>query len=632
MPENVTDASQPATPAQRLTGDDGAVAHPGNPQAWWPGALAVLGYTLTTLYLFRPLIAQLNHAIAGPFPDGDGFYNVWHLWAARRALAAGQDPAFTNLIYALRPGQIQIFVEYFYSNLVGSVLQFVASPLATYNLLIISSFVLSGCTAYLLATHFLRNRLACFTAGWLYTFSTYHFNRAGGHLGLCTIQWLPLCAWRLLVFVERPSLRNAILAGITVALVPFSDVYYVACFLVPFGLVLLGRTLILQPRWFTARRHLVLAGAALLVAAGIAGPPLRSYFHMDAEMAESNRRMVAQTRDRGGADLAEYLLPLRNYPYLGHSTAAIYGRMTAIEKDAYPGGITLLLAAAALCFARARRTGALFWLAVAVTAAVFSLGPTIAVAGRIVGPSPVYNLVFGFPPLSQFRAPNRTSVLALLAAAMLAGYAVEILFARMASQPARRVLAGAVLAPVLWLALLDSSLWGMPYPSRPVSSPQLYEIIARDADDRILLNLPLASLESHQFYQTVHHKRLASGFVSRATPSMAQSLGSVANLNLFWVTNPSALQTVGFARNQRVVGAEHHTAPNPAFKAALLARGIRYVVLRHSTDADSQAWMRQYLLGSLGMPFYEVSSEGLTAWCLDVTCPGASTARPFDAH
>jgi hypothetical protein len=574
------------------------------------------------VYLFHQVLARLNQVITGPFPDGDAFYNVWHLWIAKRAFEHGEDPAFTNLIFALAEKPAHIFVEYVYSDVVGWLLQLAAQPLAAYNLLVISSFVLAGCTTYLLAFHYLQNRVASFAVGWFYTFSTYHFSRAGGHLGLCTIQWIPLCAWRLIVFVERPTPRNAVWAAAGVALVALSDVYYIACFLVPFGLAVLIRLLLRERAWFSARRHLGLAAMVGVLALAVAGPPLRSYAHLDPEMTAANRRMVDDTRTRLGADLASYVLPYASSGYFAGLAAPIYARMSAIEKDGFLGGIPIVLAVTALCFAQPRRTGAFFWLGVAVIGIVLSAGPRVTIGGRVLGPSPLYNVLFAVPPLSMFRAPNRTSVTVLLATAMLAGFAITTISSRLPTWR-WKVLGSLVLAVLLPAHLWASLPWGMPYPASPVAVPELYRVIGRDPDDRLLLDLPLIPLESFQFYQTIHQKRITIAFVSRITPSMVQSVSKVPGSALFWVTNGSAAMQVGFARDWRVVATARRPPGTPQLRVELQRLGFRYVVLHHSTDPDTQQWMREYLLASLGLPFYEVKQEGLTAWCVDVTCPAA---------
>jgi hypothetical protein len=289
--------------------------------------------------------------------------------------------------------------------------------------------------------------------------------------------------------------------------------------------------------------------------------------------------------------------------------------MIAIEKDAYLGAVALLLGGLALCFRANRTADVLFWFAVAAVGVMVSLGPTIMIAGRVVSPSPLYNLLFGFPPLSQFRIPCRAAVVALLGVSVLAAFAAQSLLTQ------RKIVGAMGVLGLLGIAVLDSSSWGVPYPSQSVTIPRLYQDLAQDRDDVILLNLPLTPQETFQFYQTIHQKRLPFAFVSRLTPSMRKSVDDVPHLGLFWVTNGSSEQLVGFARNWEVVGARERPEPVPQLKMDLQNRNIRYVVLHHTTDPHSQAWMQAFLLGSLGTPFYESQGEGLTAWCLVAACP-----------
>ena len=139
---------------------------------------------------------------------------------------------------------------------------------------------------------------------------------------------------------------------------------------------------------------------------------------MDAEMASANQALVEATLTRGGADLASCVLPSPGSRYVQYWTAPIYARMIAIERRMLSGCRALLLAGLALCFRTNRKGDARFWLAVAAVGVVISLGSTVMVAGRVVSPSPLYNLLYGFPPLSQFRIPSRTAVTVLLGASL----------------------------------------------------------------------------------------------------------------------------------------------------------------------------------------------------------------------
>jgi hypothetical protein len=63
-------------------------------------------------------------------------------------------------------------------------------------------------------------------AGFIFSFSSYHFAHVSGHLNLIAIYWLPvfLLAWMKLL--DRPTRRMALAAAAALLLVTFSDYYY----------------------------------------------------------------------------------------------------------------------------------------------------------------------------------------------------------------------------------------------------------------------------------------------------------------------------------------------------------------------------------------------------------------------
>src|SRR5579859_2017421 len=246
-----------------------------SPERWraWLGwfarhhrTTALIAYTAITLLLTFPAILHLGDAIIGPLPvsANDNFWYVWYPWAFRQAVSSGQDPAFTHLIYALFP-RVQLFAPSYFSGALGAVLLVVMPPLAAYNILVLLGFVLSGFTMYLLVNEFVPNRWASFLAGFLYTFSTFHFWHATGQLDLATMQWLPLAAWRIIAFYRRPSWRNAIWMGLSVALVPLSDLYLAAYFFVPFGVLFAGGLLIFRRGWLASPRNVLYGGLGIAI-------------------------------------------------------------------------------------------------------------------------------------------------------------------------------------------------------------------------------------------------------------------------------------------------------------------------------------------------------------------------------
>ncbi len=213
--------------------------------------------------------------------------------------------------------------------------EWLMGPVAAYNLVVLLSFATSGLTVYLLVGEIGASRLSRFCAGFLFTFSTYHFARAAGHLGLLTIQFLPFFAWRLLVFFRSPSWRSSILAGVALALVPLSDIYYAPYFALPFGIMALLRQVWLAPSWLASRRNLILVTAVAAVGLGLAVPPLHGFLHIDPGIQQAIEQQRGSTEDLS-TDLAALFVPAAANPFLGALVAPVYARMaTPFKVETY---------------------------------------------------------------------------------------------------------------------------------------------------------------------------------------------------------------------------------------------------------------------------------------------------------
>ncbi len=102
-------------------------------------------------------------------------------------------------------------------------------------------------------------------AGYVVTFSAYHFAHGRGHLQLVALEWVPLCLLCLHRLLTRPSVAVAVAAAGTLLLVDLCDNYYL------FYCVLAGLLLVLA-RWreeesvrFLVRRPYVLPLAVFLI-------------------------------------------------------------------------------------------------------------------------------------------------------------------------------------------------------------------------------------------------------------------------------------------------------------------------------------------------------------------------------
>jgi hypothetical protein len=182
----------------------------------------------------------------------------------------------------------------------------------------------------------------------------------------------------------------------------------------------------------------------------------------------------------------------------------------------------LLAAVGSLAFRRRLRP----WIAAFVTFVVLSLGPLLQVNGRLVFdfdgletsfPLP-FILLHYLPVVKANRAPNRFSVVVMLALAVLAGYGAYWLLRRL-RRPALRSVASVLMALVLFEHL------AVPLPLTDARIPAIYQAVAEESGDFAILQLPMGWRNSYgvlgaentrtQYYQTYHHKRLLSGNISR---------------------------------------------------------------------------------------------------------------------
>src|SRR5262245_37140924 len=137
---------------------------------------------------------------------GDGLQNVWNIWWVERALTVlHQSPWHTtDLHYPYGTSLIAHTLNPF-NGLVAIPLSTFLSPLVVHNCLVTFSFIAGGVTMYMLAHHLTRSHAASLLAGYVFTFSSFHFAHAEGHLQLVALEWIPLFVLLWLKLVETPT-------------------------------------------------------------------------------------------------------------------------------------------------------------------------------------------------------------------------------------------------------------------------------------------------------------------------------------------------------------------------------------------------------------------------------------------
>ncbi len=458
--------------------------------------------------------------------------------------------------------------------------------------------------------------LAALLGGVIYAFASNRAIYAAlGHYDMVTTQWLPFYALYLLKTLREPKLKNAILAGLFFALASLAEMIF-ASFLALLTVVVLlaswraGRNVpqaaglrlwrrprqsgglryraILRAGWPAVLGRLALAGAvALLIWSPVLIPIAREFLTADYALTGWGES-VKLSADVVGLVTPTDLNPVGAIPpwsprpgghgdtaptdSLGRWTAALRaveegkGRFGDINT-VFVGYVTLGLALLGAWRGRGRVK---VWTWSALAFGVLVLGPLLQINGRyrfslagllpegVTVPLP-FTLLHFIPFINANRAPNRNSVILMLALAMLAAYGAAWLLGKISESANQRINESAnqrinesasqrinesasqrisairhspfairlvYLSTCLLAAFIILEHLAVPLPTTDARVPEIYSRISQESGDFSVMQLPLGWRNSFgvlgseqtqlQYFQTVHGKPMIGGNISRA--------------------------------------------------------------------------------------------------------------------
>ncbi len=521
-----------------------------------PTARATVLFTILAVIVTWPLVAHLSTQVIGPF-YGDNLEYVWKIWWTKHAiLDLGQSPLIQPDIYypfgyPLAYGEITPIHTY-----LGIPVTALFGPVATYNLFILLSVVLSGLFTYLFVRELTDSDPAGIVAGVGFALCPYHMARIAGNLPLVDTQWLPLFLLFLERFIQKTSGQtdkqgrpwlDAGLAGVFFAASALSSWYYALAWgvLAPEYLYTRTRKAWSKSNWQAwVRGGLAFAAAsgALIVPfllpylevqqAGAAKIPLEQTAFWSANLTDfftPNPRHFLW-----GDWVQNHLTPFADLPYefllswgLGLSILALFGwrrgrtlvgpgwgwwilvsfvlslgpvfkLFNAIISLPAPAGLTGII------------NGTLNWLG---QHSLANEAYTLAPAGRITLPLPALFLRWFIPGLVGLRSWGRFALYTTFGLATLAG-AGTAAFLRDAARRSKlktntRWIVTALLAGLIFFEFYTGPQQMITPGPRPVD-----EWLADRPQATTLIQMPLlVALSGPQMYYSMHHgQRVASGY------------------------------------------------------------------------------------------------------------------------
>lgn len=469
--------------------------------AWCRGPRQLLAslvlFTALTTAVTWPQARELREGIADV---GDPLLNTWALaWVAHQLPYAPAHIFDANIFHPER--RTLAYSETLLAPaLLGAPLAWLGvGPVAVYNVLFFLAFVLSGAGLALVVHDVTGSRSAAVISGTSFAFLPFRFDHYS-HFQLLQTEWMPLALWFLHRMVRDARGRDAVGLGVSLGLQVLTSVYnalFLGTFLAVVGAALLA--------WQGVTWRRVRAVALAVAVAGVLATPVA--------IAHLRARAVVGERGRGeaasmSAELTDYLAAVSWHRVHG-SRAERFG---GIERRLFPGVVVVVLAAVAL------------WPPVSGPRLAYALGMLVALEMSRGFNGWLYPWLYDHAFLFRsLRAPARMGLIVGLALAVLAGFGVARLQARLR--------AGAALALTLVLlggVLVDSWVAPIGLTMVPNEVPEIYADLLRhrglstdvpivrrrgEPNPAVLLELPLSTeVPTYMYYSTYHWQTLVNGY------------------------------------------------------------------------------------------------------------------------
>jgi hypothetical protein len=464
--------------------------------------------------------------------QGDGLQNVWNLWWVEKAITMlHQSPWHTQYLHYPYGTTLIGHTLNPFNGFVAAALSRFLSPVPVHNAIVTFSFVLGGVTAFLLAHYLTNSYWPSLIAGYIFTFSSFHFAHAEGHLQIVSLEWIPLFVLLWIKLLSKPSIALGAASAAVLFLVILCDYYYF------FYCVLAGLIIFC---WFLVHKKTPFSFSKKET-----WPPF-SVFVILALVTSgilSGSLVFVTFRDGlvGNASPVDYSLDLlAPFIYGGHwrfafLTSAYWTRLTGnIHESSVHLGLSVVILL--IYVWRKRRLSAAsevgLFFALLIFFAVTALGPTLHIAGRKVLPWlrwPYAWLEAIFPPMKVASDPVRMMVMVILCAAVISAFGFRLLFC---GSRAAKVFA------VVLMALLFIEYLPKPIPLTLVPVPEYVRVLKNlPGNEGVLDTVANPALNQfydaapslNLFYQTVHEKPLAFGYLARIPRTVEQKDNELAS-------------------------------------------------------------------------------------------------------
>src|SRR4030042_1329903 len=476
--------------------------------------LPILLYFILFCILTYPLIFNFHtHFFAD---TGDGLQNVWNIWWVNKAVTQlHQSPWYTTYLHYPQGTSLLGHTLNPFNGFLGIFLLKFLSLIETHNVIVLFSFVIGGFTAFWLDYFITKSYWSSLIAGYIFTFSQYHFMHAEGHLQLVSLEWIPLFIliwYRLLI---TPSIFKACISAAVLFGVLLCDHYYFLCCTLTALLMILWYALSTRDfLFFLKKEYLPVFSVFIfvcLITSGILVGLLLQLNRQDPLLGYHNPLEFS-------LDLLAPFIPGGHWRFASLNQfywSKLPGNIN--ESSVYLGlGVIFLLVYTWVNRQKCRLhvPSLSLWYVILFFFGIMALGPALNVGGKRIfaGIMPYDILQTLIPPLKLSGCPVRMMVMVMLSASVISAIGLCMLFRRL--NPARSLLIGAILGALLLVDTLPRSI-----PSSRITVPEYINLLKNLPDNGGIIDI-INPEPIKLYYQTIHEKPMGDGYISRYPTSV----------------------------------------------------------------------------------------------------------------
>jgi hypothetical protein len=441
--------------------------------------------------------------------NGDGLQNIWNVWWINKAAGLHQSLWHTQFLH--HPFGVTLLGQTLnpFNGLVAIPLLKIFSLTQAFNIMVIFSFLAAGVTTFWLCYYFTKNYIASIIGGFIFTFSSYHFAHAIGHMQLISLEWIPLFIllwWRLLL---KPKYTTAVGASFVLLLVLFCDYYYFLYSVMAAGLIFgylwWKKEIPSLKKKQTFLPFLTFLGVSVLIVAPLPIALLRL----------NSREVLTGSHPAGvfSTDMLSTIITGGFWRFhiltdwYWHNIKGFYA-----ETSVYVGLSVIVLMVIALIKRTKIHKYANFWLVLLVIFGIFSLGPRPMIFGKTADmiPMPYVLMVKIIPGMELSGMPIRMMVMVTLAAAVLSSMVLAKLDL---NKTKHRV------ALMLFCLVLFLEMWPSPLYMFSNKVPEYVKAL-RSLGSGAVVDDAAPGATYALYNQTYHEHPIVLGYVSRTPKSL----------------------------------------------------------------------------------------------------------------